>query len=357
MIHIVIGTRAQLIKMLPLMQRMQRRGWDYNFVFLAQHRNTILEILDEFGLKHPDQVIADDGRDIVKTLQMIGWSIRALTLGLWHRKKLFHGDRSGIALVHGDAPPLLLGALIAKAQGLQVAQIEAGLRSFHWFAPFPEEMTRWLTARLGLVDLHLCQDAQALKNAQGYPGKAILTPGNTITDTLEMVANADAPMDRPYALVSLHRYETLTDATRMAWITGLLIRVAQRLPVSMILHPPTEVALDRLGLIDKLRDCANIRLIPRMTFIAFQHKLRHAALLISDGGSNQEESAYLGVPCLLLRNTTERQEGLDSNVVISRFDTKVIDDFLADPDRYRVATRRDGHSPSDVILDAIAPFA
>lgn len=357
MIHVVIGTRAQLIKMLPLMQRMQQRGWDYNFVFMAQHRNTILEILDEFGLKHPDQVIADDGRDIVRTLQMIFWSIRALAQGLWHRKKVFRRDRGGIALVHGDAPPLLLGALIAKAQGLQVAQIEAGLRSFQWFAPFPEEMTRWLTARLGLIDLHLCQDAQALENAQSYPGKAMLTPGNTITDTLEMAAGTSAFADQSYALVSLHRYETLTNETRMAWITELLLSVARRLPVSMILHPPTEVALRRLGLFEKLRACSNIQLVPRMTFIAFQHKLRHAAFLISDGGSNQEESAYLGVPCLLLRNTTERQEGLGSNVVLSRFDTGVIDDFLADPHRYRVATRHDGPAPSDVILDAIEPFA
>ena len=356
MIHVVIGTRAQLIKMLPLMQRMQQRGWDYNFVFMAQHKNTILEILDEFGLKHPDQVIADDGRDIVRTLQMMAWSIRALTLGLWHRKRLFRADLSGIALVHGDAPPLLLGALIAKAQGLQVAQIEAGLRSFHWFAPFPEELTRWLTARLGLINLHLCQDAQALENAQNYPGKAILTPGNTIADTLQMAADTGTTVDQSYALVSLHRYETLTSKTRMAWITELLLSVAKRLRVSVILHPPTEVALRRLGLIEKLRDCSNIQLVPRMTFIAFQHKLRHARFLISDGGGNQEETAYLGVPCLLLRNSTERQEGLGRNVVISRFETRVIDDFLTNPERFRVATRRDGPSPSDVILDAIKPF-
>jgi UDP-N-acetylglucosamine 2-epimerase (non-hydrolysing) len=116
--------------------------------------------------------------------------------------------------VHGDAPPLLLGALIAKAQGLQVAQIEAGLRSFHWFAPFPEEMTRWLTARLGLINLHLCQDEQALANAQEYPGKAILTPGNTIVDTLEMAADTSDIVDQPYALVSLHRYETMKHAWR-----------------------------------------------------------------------------------------------------------------------------------------------
>lgn len=94
-----------------------------------------------------------------------------------------------------------------------------------------------------------------------------------------------------------------------------------------------------------------------MTFIAFQHKLRHAEFLICDGGSNQEESAYLGVPCLLLRDATERQEGLGANVVLSRFDAEAIDDFLSDPGRYRIVRRRDGPSPSDVILDAIASFS
>jgi UDP-N-acetylglucosamine 2-epimerase (non-hydrolysing) len=356
MIHLVIGTRAQLIKMLPLMQRMQKRGWAYNFVFLAQHKSTILDILDEFGLKHPDHVIADDGQDIVKTLQMIRWSLRVLASGFWHRKRIFRADRSGIALVHGDAPPLLLGALIAKAQGLQVAQVEAGLRSFRWFAPFPEEITRWLTARLGLIDLHLCQDENALQNAMDYSGRVILTSGNTIVDTLQMVSIEGTPGE-PYALVSLHRYETLTNAKRMAWIVELLLSVARGIEVIVILHPPTMVALQQLGLIDRLRSCANIDLVPRMTFSAFQLKLRHAAFLISDGGSNQEESAYLGVPCLLMRDTTERREGLGENVVVSRFDAEVIENFLTDPSRFSQVTRHNGPSPTDVILDAIADFA
>ncbi len=357
MIHVVIGTRAQLVKMLPVMQLMKDKGWDYNFVFLPQHRETIQAMLDEFELKAPDVVVTDNASDIVKTWQMALWSIKVLVQGILQRKRIFRTDRSGVALVHGDAPPLLLGALIAKAQGLKVAQVEAGLRSFDFKAPFPEELIRYMAGRLGLIDLHFCQDDTALTNAGKYPGKAIHTLGNTILDTLHMVEGMtpEVPKEK-YALVSLHRYETITDSARMGRIIDKLIQLSARMRLKFILHPPTQAALVSHDLISKLEASERIDLLPRMSFVNFQRALAQAELLVSDGGSNQEESAYLGIPCLLLRETTERSEGLGRNVVLSKFDEQVIEDFFADYPRFAVRTEMKDRSPSEIILNEIEEY-
>ena len=358
MIHIVIGTRAQLIKMLPLMRMMKMRSWDYNFVLLPQHRATIYEILDEFDLKHPDVVVAENTDDITKTWQMIFWSIRVLVEGLWHRSRIFRHDKHGIVLVHGDAPPLLLGALLAKAQGLRVAQVEAGLRSYDLRRPFPEEATRVAAGRLGLIDVHFCQDETAQRNAEHYPGETVLTSGNTIADTLAMVErlNTEALQER-FALVSLHRYETITDARRMEFIVDKLVALSEKISLNFILHPPTKVALNAHKLMYKLEQAERISLSPRMTFIAFQQALAQAELLVSDGGSNQEECAYLGIPCLLLREKSERTEGLGSNVVLSSFDERVIDDFFDNYQDYSIRTELNDRAPSEVILEHLEAYA
>lgn len=358
MIHVVIGTRAQLVKMIPLMRLMKDRGWDYNFVFLPQHRATIREMLDEFAVKPPDVILTDNAEDIVKTWQMALWSIKTLALGIWHRKRIFRGDRSGIALVHGDAPPLLLGALIARAQGLKVAQVEAGLRSFDFKCPFPEELTRYLAGRLGLIDLHFCQDDKAMSNVKKYPGKAIHTDGNTILDTLRLLGDlASNESEEPFALVSLHRYETITDASRMGFIIDKLIHLSQRLRLKFILHPSTRVALLTHRLMEELQAAERIDLLPRMSFVNFQTTLARAEMLVTDGGSNQEESAYLGIPCLLLRATTERVEGLGKNVVLSKFNERIIEDFFEDYSKYAVRTDLHERSPSDIILHHIERYA
>ena len=95
---------------------------------------------------------------------MIFWSVRVLTYAFLNSKKIFQNDQQGVVLIHGDAPPLFLGALMAKRQGLKVAQVEAGLRSNNYLKPFPEELTRVFSAKIGLIDIFFCQDAKAVNN-------------------------------------------------------------------------------------------------------------------------------------------------------------------------------------------------
>jgi UDP-N-acetylglucosamine 2-epimerase (non-hydrolysing) len=164
--------------MIPVMHTLKERGIEYNLIFMAQHHETIYEIVEQFHLKRPDYILGDTGGDIVTSKAMLFWSIRILFHGLLNKKSIFRNDKNGIVLVHGDAPPLLLGSLIAKAQKLTVASVEAGLRSYNFFKPFPEELIRVISAKSGLIDIFFCQDQKSMNNAEKYRKIAYNTHGN-----------------------------------------------------------------------------------------------------------------------------------------------------------------------------------
>ena len=365
MIHVLLGTRVQVIKMTPIMHLLQKRGVDYNFIFMAQHRDTVYEMLDDFGLKHPDYVLGNIEGDIVSSTRMAFWSFGVLASGIRHRSKVFRGDKQGIVLIHGDAPPLFLGAILARAQGLKVASIEAGLRSFALLRPFPEELVRVVTGRLGLIDIHYCQDEAALRNANSYSGRAVNTGGNTILDAIRLATEKGAqnnlgnhrPVQENYAVVTLHRYETISRKARLLQVVNLVLRISKSIHLKFILHPPTKKALQREGLYERLEESQNIDLVPRLNFIAFQSLISPAKFMVTDGGSNQEESFYLGIPCLLFRSETERSEGLGRNVVLSGFDTAVIDDFVINCETYRFAPVALTGSPAELIVNEVSALA
>lgn len=360
MIHIILGTRAQLIKMAPVMRRLKDRDIPYNFIFLAQHHETMTQIMDQFEIKRPDCVIGDMGKDITNSWDMLKWSLRVLCEGFANRKKIFSRDKNGVALIHGDAPPLLLGGLLAKWAGLKVAQVEAGLRSFNLLKPFPEELTRVIASKFGVIDIFFCQDEWALGNVLRYKKTAYCTQHNSLLDGLRMATQKPSPEPLPvqgkYALVTLHRFETISSKDNMASVIDLLTGIAEKCPLVFILHPPTREALKNFGFYPLLEKNKNVRLLPRLGFFEFNRVLQHAEFIISDGGSNQEECHYLGIPCLLFRNETERQEGLGKNAVLSRFDPATINDFVDNYQKYRTQPILNAESPSDFIIDQLKPF-
>ncbi len=358
MVHILIGTRAQLIKMLPIMRKLQDQGIEYNFIFMAQHRETIFEILQEFGIKDPDYILGDEGQDIVRSLQMLCWSIKVLWVGIKDKRKVFKGDQKGVVLIHGDAPPLLLGAILAKCQKLRVASVEAGLRSFNLLKPFPEELIRVITAKLGLVDIFYCQDSVSVANVQNYNKHVVNTEGNSIVDTIRLASeinkhsiNMDSTHKKRFAIVSLHRFETISSRDGLVKIVGIIEKITTLIEVKFILHPPTREALKKHDLYSSLEKNNRLELIPRKTFLQFNELILNAEFMVTDGGSNQEECAFLGIPCLIIRNETERRDGLGENAVLSYFKYDVINDFIENNADYRRPRQTLERSPSEIIID------
>lgn len=363
MIHFIIGTRAQLIKTAPIMAECRRLGIEYNFIFLAQHRQTIYEIIDLFGIKRPDLVLGDAGAgDISSAARLAVWAGKVLSLGIRKKGQVFRRDSNGIVLVHGDALPALLGAVLAKAAGLKVGHVEAGLRSFDFLRPFPEELTRVLIWKLGLADFYFCPNDWALANVERYRGIKINTGCNTLLDSLR-AALEFRPSDEAeimprgeYGIVTLHRFETLSSRQRLDEVVEIIGEITRQIKLLFILHPPTLAVLRTTGLYDVLERDPNIELRPRYDYFRFIRLLKSSRFVITDGGSNQEECFYLGHPCLLLRDTTERREGLGENVTLSRFDPAAIAGFVRDHESFRREMPALEVRPSRVILDTIRDY-
>lgn len=350
MIHVIIGTRAQLIKTAPVMIELNNRGIDHRFVFTGQHTATIDDIIDLFKIKHPDFRLYN-GREITRIGQAFLWSFNCILKSFSLRK---NPDKQNVALVHGDAYSTMLAVIIAKLLKMKIGHIEAGLRSFDCFDPFPEEITRVLTSKL--VDFHFCPGRWALSNVKNEPGIKVNTGVNTLYDTLKLFAKnenevlTDIPKNR-YALISIHRFENVFSKERMKHLVNLVNNISKRIHLAFVLHPVTEHSLRSYKLMETLAGNGNIEFRDRCDYFKFIKLMVNSEFIITDGGSNQEESYYLGKPCLLFRDRTERLEGLERNVVLSRFNESVIDHFVHNYTRYRYPFLRVNENPSKMIVD------
>lgn len=359
MIHVFLGTKAQLIKMAPVMVELQNRGIPYNFIFSGQHQATVSNIREEFGLKEPD-VVLHDGKDITGIFQMLIWSARIIFFSLKNSQKVWQGDKNGVVLNHGDTFSTLLGSLLARLNGQRSAHVESGLRSFNMFQPFPEEITRILTFKLSNV--YFAPGDWAFANLEKYSGERVNTIHNTLMDSLRLSeqaidsANIAIP-EGDFAVASIHRFENIFSRKQLEKIIDILIRLSSDIPVLLILHKPTEKKLREFGLMERLQQQTNIELRPRYSYFEFIKLIKRAAVVVTDGGSNQEECYYLGKPCIIMRRTSERREGIGHNAIICDFDYAKIADVMADLSQYVRAPERLDISPSAIIVDALQHIA
>jgi len=358
MIHIILGTKAQLIKMAPIMVLLRDRDIPYNFINTGQHKATMNDMVSDFGLKKPDLTLYS-GSDITSITHMLYWSIRLMWKAIIQKKVLFQNDKNGIVLVHGDTFSTLLGALMGRLAGLRVGHIESGLRSFNILHPFPEEITRLLIFRLS--NILFCPGQWAINNLSSYKNKKkINIKANTMIDTINITMGKKRRSNHvpsiPYALVSIHRYENIFIRKRLAQIVNILKNIAKEHHLLFILHPPTEKKLHQFKFIESLNSESNIEFRKRYNHSDFLSLLEKAEFIITDGGSLQEESTYIGTPCILLRKATERQEGLGENVVISNYNETLIKEFSNNYNKFRRKPMKLDYSPSNIIVANIKQY-
>ncbi|HVX58691.1 MAG TPA: UDP-N-acetylglucosamine 2-epimerase [Candidatus Saccharimonadales bacterium] len=358
MIHFIVGTRAQLFKMAPIMLECEKRGLAWRWVYTAQHRDTIKETLDTFGLPDPAYTVVQWDTEAKTMGKIWKWFARML-LALPRSKKILGGytGKKHIVLTHGDTLTTWIAALMGKLTRTKVMHVESGLRSFNMFKPFPEEINRLITFRLS--DFYACPGDWAVANLKKYGGEKINTGENTQIDTITFgLDNAEksdfkAPKGK-YVVASIHRYENIFKAERFNEIVDRLEDVAKTFPIYLVQHPATFEQLVKLPDIKKrLERNKNIHLLPRLEYLPFVKLIMHSQFVITDGGGNQEELYHMGKPTLLFRNETERQEGLGTTTVISKLDPKLIDDFVKNYKKYEHSrtVRDEKKSPSVIIAE------
>jgi UDP-N-acetylglucosamine 2-epimerase (non-hydrolysing) len=363
MIHVFAGTKAQFIKMAPIIQELDRRGIVYNFVDAGQHARLTGDLTQQFGLRQPNVFLREKRTNIDTVLRAIGWTVSLLGQLLLGRKqtcrRVFQ-NKDGICLIHGDTLTTLISLLYAKRCGLKVAHIEAGLRSYHLFDPFPEEIIRLIAMRYS--DLLFAPSEWAFENLHkmSYAAKSVNVGGNTVMDIVRYASKRIGGNNRPsepYVVVTIHRVETIYSRSRLTMIVALLERIAQDRKVLFVIHEPTRQQLSRFDLDIEVLQNPAIEVLPLQSYLAFVDLLAGADFIVTDGGSIQEESYALNVPCLIMRSRTERVEGLGENAYLAKFEWGQIERFFQLwPTLRRKALDGDLH-PSRTIVDCIMPWA
>lgn len=353
-IYFVLGTRAQFIKVAPIMRKMQEQSIPYTLIYTAQHRENIEEILKIYKLPSPEMVMYERGEANTKS-SFFRWFISILYKILVQSKSYI--PKPGILLTHGDTFTAWLAALMGRRTNCKVAHIESGCRSYNIFSPFPEELSRLIT--FSLTDIFFCADEWALNNLTAYRGMKINMGANTMLDgvryALEYPSKSKFDFeDKRFAIISIHRFENIFTSRFTTIILPILRNISKEHRLIFTLHPTTRERLQALGLIQELSGNPNVILHERFGFVDWIELCNKAEFVITDGGSNQEELSYLGVPTLLFRNESERREGLGQNIVISKFDMQIIDEFVRNPEKYRREPSLGKHQPSETIIQTLS---
>lgn len=352
MIQVFIGTKAQYIKTAPLLRLMDEQNVPYRLIDSGQHAEIAKVMRRELGVREPD-VVLGGAKDVTTIGGAATWSLK-IAARLWSgtrlRREIF-GGHGGVCVVHGDTPSTLLSSLMAWRAGLSVAHLEAGLRSRSLLHPFPEELIRIVVMRF--AEICFAPTPDAVENLQRIRRRGIIVPleGNTSIEAMAFVDSDTPDADGP-VIVTMHRVENLRSKDRVEAFVRLVERVAAEQPVRFVVHGPTERVLGESDGLDRIRR-SGAEIVQLVGHSAFVQMLRSAPFVVIDGGSIQEECGYLGVPTLLWREKTERPHGLGANVVLSRFDPAIIDDFVSDPEKYRVPPALPESRPSEQILEVL----
>ena len=352
-IYVIIGTRAQFIKMAPLLRKFLDQNIHYLLIYTAQHQENIDEILEAYQLPSADIILFEHGE--AKTKLSFGhWFFIVFTRVLFNTKKYL--PNPGFVFTHGDTFTAWIAALMGKLAKCKVCHVESGLRSHNLFSPFPEEISRLIT--FWLSDVYYCPNETTINNLKNFKGEKINTKGNTMLDGVNFALSQTGTshfhfQNLPYAVVSLHRYENIFTSRLTEEILPILKSISIKYRLVFTLHPTTRERLRSKGLYSNLDENPNIILHERFDFVDWINVCNSAEFVITDGGSNQEELSYLGVPTMLFRHETERDEGLSDNIVLTKIDSGLIENFLSTYQNLRKEQALPDVSPSQIIIDSL----
>lgn len=362
----ILGTRPEAIKMAPLiLQAKADPFFCVRICVTGQHQEMLYQVLDFFGISpdhdlkvmRKDQTLFDVTADILKGLETV-----------------LHREKPDLVFVQGDTTTAFVGALAAFYLQIPVAHLEAGLRSFQRYSPFPEEMNRILAGHL--AEHHFAPTAKALENL-GREGivRNVHNVGNTVIDglilALENIKKQDSffqqhfswlDKDRKLILVTGHRRESFGEPFEN--ICRALRDISDQHDVEIV-YPVHLNPNVRKPVFDMLRDRENIHLIEPLSYPYLVWLMERSYLILTDSGGIQEEAPSLGKPVLVMREVTERTEGIEAGTckLVGTDRSRIVaeaDILLRDASAYEAMAKTvnpygDGHS-SERIVSIIKGF-
>lgn len=355
-LYFFIGTEAELIKVFPVIIAGMEKGVVCHIIASGQNDLKKSRIMREIQLNGKFLELSQES-DIKKSAKgLLVWFAKTYRGAVKQITQVFDKEelKGAPMVVHGDTVSTFMGARIGKKLGCVVCHVEAGLRSHHLLNPFPEEIDRLLTSRIARV--HFAPGEEPAENLKRARGTVVNTKYNTILDSLKysehmqvLTKEVEDLRGQDYFVFVMHRQENLANKEFVRQVLDRVKRFAQNRKCVLILHKITEVTLEEMGQLEELKENENFVLLPRVDYFDFMKLLQGAQYVITDGGSNQEELHYMGKPCLIMRKTTERQEGIGQNAVLYGGDVAAMERFEKKYKEYCMESLLEESSPSKAI--------
>jgi UDP-N-acetylglucosamine 2-epimerase (non-hydrolysing) len=309
----IFGTRPEAIKMAPLVLELQKHPEHFESIVTvtAQHRQMLDQVLNIFN------ITPDHDLNIMKDRQTL---IDVTTRGLEGLDKVMKEVKPDIVLVHGDTTTTFVASLAAYYNQIVVGHVEAGLRTWNKYSPFPEEMNRQLTGVM--ADLHFAPTSKSAANLlqENKAEENIFVTGNTAIDALTTTVKEtyqhevlDKLGDSRLILMTAHRRENLGEPMRNMF--RAIKRIVDEQRDVQVVYPVHLNPVVRELADEVLGNDPRIHLIEPLDVIDFHNFASRAHLILTDSGGVQEEAPSLGVPVLVLRDTTERPEGIEAGTL------------------------------------------
>ncbi|KMJ59034.1 UDP-N-acetylglucosamine 2-epimerase [Bacillus sp. LL01] len=307
----VFGTRPEAIKMAPVIKEIERNSdvFEPIVTVTGQHREMLDQVLELFGIK------ADYDLNIMKERQTL---VEVTKNVLGELDEVFKNNKPNIVLVHGDTTTSFAASLAAFYNHITIGHIEAGLRTYNKYSPFPEEMNRGMTSVL--ADLHFAPTIEARQNLlnENINQNNIFVTGNTVIDSLKItVKNAYThnllAAEGRLILLTVHRRENIGQPIKNVFnAIKRLVEDFQDIYVIYPVHLNPEI---RKLAEEALKNCPRVYLIDPIDAFDFHNLMAKSYVILTDSGGVQEEAPSLGVPVIVLRDTTERPEGLNAGTL------------------------------------------
>ncbi|MGO9633201.1 MAG: non-hydrolyzing UDP-N-acetylglucosamine 2-epimerase [Steroidobacteraceae bacterium] len=311
----VFGTRPEAIKMAPVVLELQRRSAEFQSLVCvtAQHREMLDQIMHSFNLT------ADYDLNVMTQAQSPA-EVAARVLELL--PPVLREVKPDMVLVQGDTTTTCAAAMAAFLERIPVGHVEAGLRTGDLQQPFPEEMNRRVTTIVSALHFAPTQDATKALLAERVPAERIIFAGNTVIDALLRSLRKDyqfadpslaaLPRDRKVLLVTMHRRESIGEPMRH--VTEAILRIRKTHPDLIIVIPTHRNPAVREIVFSALADKTGIVLVDPLPYLDFLHLMHRSHLILTDSGGVQEEAPSLKRPVLVIREVTERPEGVAAGV-------------------------------------------
>jgi UDP-N-acetylglucosamine 2-epimerase (non-hydrolysing) len=307
----VVGARPNFMKAAPVLHALaERPAIKQTLVHTGQHYDVNMSDVFFYELEMPSPDV---------NLEVGSGSHAQQTAQIMSKFEPVLLERNpDVVLLYGDVNSTVAAALVSTKLGIRIGHVEAGLRSFDW--SMPEEINRVVTDRLADLLFTPSEDGDVNLAQEGIPGEKIFRVGNVMIDSL--VRLLPTAMQYPkngfperYALVTLHRPANVDDSTTLKSILQSLLEINEDLAVVFPVHPRTRQRIEGFGF-----DGGKLHMSGPLPYVEFLALLRRAAVVITDSGGIQEETTYMGVPCLTLRNNTERPVTvtLGTNVIVGQ---------------------------------------